>query len=176
MSAATVVPERRAREYESIYIMRATASTKDAEKVLDRVREVMESRGGKLLEVDNWGRRKLAYNIEKASRGVFVYLRYVGFEDLVAELERNFRLLDEVLRFQTVLLQPRVDLESYEIDPERLAFGELEAAEEEEEPGLAQRLGLVDRPKSEDRDDSDDRDADDDDDDDDSDNTDDEDE
>lgn len=145
-TTAVVTPERRAREYETIFIMRANADTKQAEKVLDRVREVISSQEGKLLEIDNWGRRKLAYEIEKASRGVFVYVRYAGYEGLVLELERNLGLLDEVLRFQTVLISPRVDMSTYEVSDEHLAFGELEPAEAEEELGLAQRLGLVERP------------------------------
>ncbi|MDD9967652.1 MAG: 30S ribosomal protein S6 [Myxococcales bacterium] len=147
MTAAAATQERRAREYETIFIMRANADTKQAEKVLDRVRDVIGGRQAKLLEIDNWGRRKLAYEIEKALRGVFVYVRFAGYEDLVRELERNLGLMDEVLRFQTVLISPHVDLSAYEVEDDRLKFGELEPAEDDEEPGLAQRLGLVDRPK-----------------------------
>ncbi|MDD9935295.1 MAG: 30S ribosomal protein S6 [Myxococcales bacterium] len=140
--------DRRAREYELVYILKGTATAAAAEKVAERIRDVVGSRNGKLLRVDNWGRRRLAYPIAKSTRGVFVYLRLVGWNDLVAELERNLRLLDDVVRFQTVLINERVDLEGYQVDPEEVEFRPIEeAGEDEEEPELAQRLGLVERPR-----------------------------
>ena len=144
--ASLITPTRRAREYETIYILRATVSYEEAERVVNRVKEVLQGQDGTLVKVDNWGRRKLAYLIDGASRGVFVYIRFVGYEGLVAELERNLRLLDSVLRFQTVLLQPRVELDKVVVDEAELQFAPLEEAEDEEEPGIAQRLGLVERP------------------------------
>lgn len=142
--------DHRAREYELIYILKGTCTASAAEKVAERVNDVVQAQKGKLLRVDNWGRRRLAYPIAKSSRGVFIYLRLVGWNDLIAELERNLRLLDEVVRFQTVLINDRVDPEAYDIDPAEVAFGAIEeATEEDEEPGLAQRLGLVERPRPE---------------------------
>lgn len=161
-TAAAAPVERRAREYETIYILRSTVDNTEANRVLDRVRDVISSRQGCLIQVDNWGRRKLAYPINKMPRGVFVYLRFAGFEDLVAELERNLRLLDSVVRFQTVLLKPEVEVASYSVDPDELKFAELEETSEEEEASLAQRLGLVDRPRISEERDQDDDDADDD--------------
>src|SRR5215813_12298047 len=105
------IDEPRAREYETIYIMRSGVEADEADRIATRVREVVTGRGGKLLRIDNWGRRKLAYPIGKATRGAFVYARYVGLSDLVAELERNLRLIDDVVRFQTVLLKERVRVE-----------------------------------------------------------------
>src|SRR5262245_9525155 len=120
--AAPAIDEPRAREYETIYIMRSGVEPDEADRIATRVREVVTGRGGKLLRVDNWGRRKLAYPIGKATRGAFVYLRYVGLNDLVAELERNLRLIDDVVRFQTVLLKERVRVEQYEVDPAETQF------------------------------------------------------
>ena len=150
-TAQTKIDEPRAREYETIYIMRSGVEPDEADRIATRVREVVGGRGGKLLRIDNWGRRKLAYPIGKATRGAFVYARYVGLNDLVAELERNLRLIDDVVRFQTVLLKERVRVEDYEVDPAETQFHRLEQAtpEEEAEPELAQRLGLIERPRGE---------------------------
>ena len=150
-TATAKVEEPRAREYETIYILRTTVNPDEADRIATRVREIIASKHGKLLRVDNWGRRKLAYNIGKHSRGVFVYLRYVGLNDLVAELERNLRLLDDVVRHQTVQLKQRVRVEDYAVDPAELEFRRLEqpTPEEEQEPELAQRLGMVERPRGE---------------------------
>jgi small subunit ribosomal protein S6 len=143
--------EPRAREYETIYILRSSVDPDEADRVANRVREIIANLGGKLLRIDNWGRRKLAYTIAKSTRGVFVYVRYVGLNNLVAEIERNLRLIDDVVRHQTVQLKERVRVEDYEVDPADTQFHRLEQApaEEEEEVELAQRLGLIERPRPE---------------------------
>ena len=145
----TTIDEPRAREYETIYILRANVDPDEADRIATRVREVIDGLGGKLLRIDNWGRRKLAYTIGKATRGVFVYLRYVGLNDLVAEIERNLRLIDDVVRHQTIRIKDKVRIEDYAVDPAETQFRRLEAPapEEIEEPELAQRLGLVERPR-----------------------------
>jgi small subunit ribosomal protein S6 len=139
---------RRLREYETIYIMQSNVDPDEADRVAARVKDIVEQRSGKLLKVDNWGKRKLAYPINKASRGVFVFFKYLGFEDVVAEVERNLRLLDSVVRYQTVLMNGDVKLETYQIEPADVEFRRLEvSAEPDEELGVAQRLGLVDAPR-----------------------------
>ena len=150
----SVTEEPRAREYETIYILRSSVDPDEADRVAQRVREIIDGLGGKLLRIDNWGRRKLAYAIGKATRGVFVYVRYVGLNNLVAEIERNLRLIDDVVRYQTVQTKERVRLQDYQVDPADLQFHRLEQAapDEEEEVELAQRLGLVERPRNEERD------------------------
>ncbi|NOY93131.1 MAG: 30S ribosomal protein S6, partial [Deltaproteobacteria bacterium] len=140
-------PTRWAREYETIYILRPNVSSEDAEKVGVRVADVISRLDGRLTQVDHWGRRQLAYKINKLSRGIFVYVKYVAFNDAVAELERNLRLMDEVIRYQTIVLHDRIDPSSVEVDPEAVKF---EAIEEEDEPyeeeDLATRLGMA-RPE-----------------------------
>jgi small subunit ribosomal protein S6 len=147
-TAATYTNPRRLREYETIYILESTIDPDEADRVATRIKEIITARTGHLLKIDNWGKRKLAYPIRKSSRGVFVFLKYLGFEDLVAEIERNLRLLDPVIRYQTVVIKPDVKPETYQIDPADLEFRRLEVSEEaDEELGIAQRLGLVDAPR-----------------------------
>jgi small subunit ribosomal protein S6 len=152
MSTATGVAvssnPRRLREYETIYILEPNIDPDEADRVATRIKEVISARTGKLLKIDNWGKRKLAYPIRKSSRGVFVFLKYLGYEDIVAEVERNLRLLDPVVRYQTVVMKGDVQPETYQIDPADLEFRRLEVTEEsDDELGIAQRLGLVDAPR-----------------------------
>lgn len=137
---------RRGREYETIYILNPNLGPEETERVATRVTEVVAQRQGKLLRLDNWGRRRLAYPIAKQKRGLFIYLSYVGFNDLVAELERNLRMLDGVLRYQTVKLRDDVDPASIVVDPELLKFVHVESNDEDEGPGLEEQLGMVHRP------------------------------
>jgi small subunit ribosomal protein S6 len=150
-ATTAVTSERRAREYETIYVMRPTVHPDEADRIAARLKEVIESREGKLLRVDNWGRRRLAYPIAKTTRGVFVYLRYGAFGDVVAELERNLRLIDDVMRYLTVQVKAQISMSELSVDPEDVQFRRLEEApvDDDVEQELAQRLGLVDRPRSE---------------------------
>jgi small subunit ribosomal protein S6 len=54
---------------------------------------------GEVLNVDEWGNRKLAYEIDKAKEGYYVLVDFNAAADLPAELERNFRISDAVMRF-----------------------------------------------------------------------------
>jgi small subunit ribosomal protein S6 len=134
MATAAVAPvERWAREYETVYILRPDVESDAAERIVERLKEVIGRLDGTLTKLDNWGRRRLAYPIRKNSRGVFVYLKYVGFGDLVAELERNLRLFDEVVRFQSVLVAEDIDPASVTVDPDEVRYLHV-AGEEDEEP------------------------------------------
>jgi small subunit ribosomal protein S6 len=139
-STAKVV---RLREYEMVFVLASSADNAEAERLNAKVSEVVQSFGGKLLKLDNWGRRKLAYPIKKNSRGLFVYAKYVAQPGVVAEIERNLRIADSVLRFQSTLLNPAVDVATVAVDPEDLKFAPVTPAEPEEEINLEQRLGLV---------------------------------
>ncbi len=145
--AETAKKELPLREYEVVYILRPDVSKETAERVAGRVEDVVAREGGKLTRVENWGRRALAYEINSHKRGVYVYVSYLGQGALVAELERNFRLLDEVIRFQTVKIADEPG--DVEIDAEAIKFEAVEPPAEGEEVDLTieQELGLVDGPR-----------------------------
>jgi small subunit ribosomal protein S6 len=132
-----------AREYESIYVLRPDVERESAEKISTRLQEVIQREGGTLTLVENWGRRQLAYTVSKCKRGVYVYLRYVGVGGLVSELERNLRMLDDVIKYQSVKLRDDVDVASLTIDPELVRFEPVQPPEDDEpEESYARSLGL----------------------------------
>jgi small subunit ribosomal protein S6 len=145
MAAVTTTQALKTKEYETIYILRSDVDADTAEKVQTRVAEVVEREKGKLVKVEAWGRRKLAYPVAKQKKGVYVYVKYVGKGGLVSELERNLKLADAVLKFQTVLTNEQVDMGGITVDPEEVKFQRLELPPEEEEKESRERaLGLVD--------------------------------
>lgn len=140
----------KSREYETIYILRPDVDADTADKVQGRVAEVVGRDNGKLVKVESWGRRKLAYPVAKQKRGVYVYVKYVGRGGLVQELERNLKLQDSVLKFQTVQTAEEVDVAAITVDPAEIKFERLElAAEPEAEESREKQLGLVDLPPEE---------------------------
>lgn len=131
------------REYEVIYVLAPNADNTEAERINAKVTEVVGNFGGKLLKLDNWGRRKLAYPIKRNTRGIFVYAKYVAKPGVVAEIERNLRIADSVLRYQSSVLNRDLETPDIEVDPEDVKFAPVTAAEPEEELSFEQRLGLV---------------------------------
>jgi len=135
----------KSREYETIYILRSDVDADTADRVQARVAEVVARDSGKLVKVEAWGRRKLAYPIAKHKKGVYVYVKYVGRGGLVAEVERNLKLQDSVLKFQTVQTNDEVDVGAVTVDPEEIKFQRLELpVEEEKEESRERALGLID--------------------------------
>jgi small subunit ribosomal protein S6 len=133
------------KEYETIYILRSDVDVETAERVQSRVAEAVDREHGKLVKVEAWGRRKLAYPVRKQRRGVYVYLKYVGGGGLVAEVERNLKLQDAVVKFMTVQTNDDVDLGAVTVDPEETKLGKLELPpEEDKEDSREKQLGLVD--------------------------------
>jgi small subunit ribosomal protein S6 len=142
MATAAAVKER-FREYEVIYVLAPNSDNAEAERINAKVSEVVGSFGGKLLKIDNWGRRKLAYPIRKNTRGIFVYTKFVAKPGVVAEIERNLRIADSVLRYQSNLVNAEVQTADVAVDPEDVKFAPVAPAEPEEELSFEQRLGLV---------------------------------
>lgn len=135
----------RTKEYETIYILRSDVDAESAERIHQRVAEAVEREQGKLLKVESWGRRRLAYPVGKLRRGVYVYVKYIGGGGLVAEVERNLKLQEHVVKFMTVLTNDEVDVAALQFDPEEAKFGKFELPTEPEvEESREKQLGLVD--------------------------------
>ncbi len=97
------------REYETIYILRPGITNDDVAEVNSRVRGIIENMGGKVLKVDNWGKRRLAYEVRKERKGIYLYWQYLAGPGVVEEFERNMRMLDSVIRYMTVKLDSDID-------------------------------------------------------------------
>ncbi len=151
-NSATVSGKRaqRAREYETTYILEPSIDPEEAERISARVTDAITRLGGKLLRVDNWGKRRMAYLVRGFPRGVYVYTKYIGFDATVAEIERNLRMLDPVMRFLSIQLNDEVDaVDAIAVDPEEIKFRRHEATTDEAEPDLETRLGLNDDSRRE---------------------------
>jgi small subunit ribosomal protein S6 len=99
----------RKREYETIYILRPDSTSDVIAQVNQKVRGVIESGGGTLLKIDNWGKRKLAYEVKKQLKGIYLFFSYLGTAGLLEEVERNLRLTDSVIRYYSVKIAENVD-------------------------------------------------------------------
>jgi small subunit ribosomal protein S6 len=97
------------RKYETFFIVDPDLPDDTNTVVDDKVKSVVTSNGGTVIAYTPWGKKKLAYPVNKRTRGLYVLMEYVGGPELVAELERNMRLDERVLKFITVKLEERYD-------------------------------------------------------------------
>lgn len=99
------------KEYETVFILKPDIIEEERNKVIDRIDGIIQRLHGHLLLKEEWGKRKLAYKIMKNAYGIYYYYRYLGFNDLVAEIERNLRILEPVIKYMTVKLGEDVDID-----------------------------------------------------------------
>jgi len=124
--------------YETIFIVDPDTPGTDQDTIFEKVKNMI-ARDGKLLMFDDWGNRKLAYEIKKKRQGRYVRLDYCGNGGLVEEMERTFRLDYRILKFMTILLAQDVDPEELMpvaepvIEPAADLIGSQEGSPESEE-------------------------------------------
>jgi small subunit ribosomal protein S6 len=117
-----VLPKERAREYESIFILHPDSQSNVIDTIAGRCQDIITKLNGKLLRAENWGRRKLAYPVKKNQKGVYIYLKYLGYQDLVHELERNFRTIDSIIKFLSVKIDEDVNPEARPVNESDISF------------------------------------------------------
>jgi len=117
------------RRYETFVIIDPELSQDQREPLIGRVEELINQMEGFLVLTDNWGEKKLAYNIKKKTRGYYVRFDYCGLAPLVNEIERFCRIDDRALKYMTVLLNGEADLEKIKAEK---AAKETAAAEKAE--------------------------------------------
>ena len=119
------------KRYETIVIIDPDLS-KDAETpIFERLNDLIPQYNGFLIETDDWGTKKLAYDIKKKNRGHYVRLDFCGDGALIQEMERFFRIDDKVMKFMTVLLDENADLDAIKADlAEKAAAAEQAATAE----------------------------------------------
>lgn len=90
------------RTYEITYISAPMTAEDDLSKLTSQLENIISERGGKVTKVDNWGRRKLAYRIDRFDEGIYTLLYLEGTGNEISEVERRLRVTDFVIRHMTV--------------------------------------------------------------------------
>lgn len=90
------------RKYENLVIVRPTLTAEEIQESLAKIHEIITSNGGEIATTDDMGIRKLAYPINKQERGFFQVIYYSAQPSAIAEIERRFRINEELLRFVTI--------------------------------------------------------------------------
>jgi small subunit ribosomal protein S6 len=94
----------RIRNYESIVLINAALEDEQIEATISRILELISTNSGELVEVDKWGRKRLAYPINKSKSGYYLVIRFKASTQFISILERNYRLDENIIRYLTITL------------------------------------------------------------------------
>src|SRR5581483_5648472 len=92
----------RMRIYENLFIVRPDATEEEIDHLIDGMSKTVTSGGGTLDKVEKWGKRKLAYRVDKHREGSYVLMQFTAGPELVKEFERRLRVQDAVIKFLSV--------------------------------------------------------------------------
>jgi len=133
------------RTYEALYIVSPELDDSAIQTVVADVEKLITNSGGTIVRSDVWGKRKLAYTINKHVEGVYVVLRFEANPEFIRRFEQQLRLMDPIIRYMTLYLDaPTLKLE----------------AEQQRQYEEAMRASAARRSRGEDDDDDDDDDDD----------------
>jgi small subunit ribosomal protein S6 len=96
--------EKKTALYETTFIVNASLDDAQVENVIGRVQDVITKNGGTISMLNKWGRKRLAYSINKKTNGFYVNLEFDAPGNLVAQLERAFQLDEMILRHLVIRL------------------------------------------------------------------------
>jgi len=102
------------RHYETVFIMVPDLPDEEREGIIERYRSVLTDAGGDLLVTDEWGRRRLAYEINGFNKGHYVLFEHASEPTIISEMERQMRLDDQILRYLTIKIEDSFDKAAYE--------------------------------------------------------------
>ena len=87
--------------YETIFILDSLLAPEEIDKIINRVKEMIETNGGKVITIDKWGKKRLAYEIQKKQYGFYVAIEFEGEGPIPNSLESEYNFNDKILRYLT---------------------------------------------------------------------------
>ncbi len=112
------------RRYESVVILDPEMPDDEIRNFTEKYTELNKTNGGEIIKIEDWGFKRLAYLVKKKEKGRYILFDFVGLPALITELERQFKISEEVLKFLSVKLDEDVDLEAFKAAEEEKAAAE----------------------------------------------------
>lgn len=117
-------------QYELTYVISGVVQQNQVDDIVRKVNHLVENNGGDVLEVDEWGNQRLAYEIDRKRSGYYVNMYFKAPGTLIERLERELQINDDVLRYLTLRMDAKMK-RHYKRRKEREAREEAEAEDEE---------------------------------------------
>ncbi len=107
------------RHYETLFVLKPTLTDEESKARFDFIKDVIKNNGGEIVATEDIGVRKLAYPIEKFERGHYYIIYFKAPSTTVKELERIYRITEDVIRFLTIKYETNKDIKAWEKMVER---------------------------------------------------------
>ena len=86
------------RNYEIVFVHRADLDEEKSAALIEKFKNLIENHGGEVLKIDKWGKRRLAYEVKDMKEGVYIIVHINAKPEVATELDRVFKITDDVLR------------------------------------------------------------------------------
>ncbi len=93
--------------YENLVILNPNLDDKVIDDAVERVKNMIIQKGGEILKLENWGRKKLAYELKKHNKGVYIFLLFKASPPVITELERHYNVFDFFLKSLFIKLKKK---------------------------------------------------------------------
>jgi len=87
------------RDYETLYIINPTLEEDKIKNVVEKFKTLIQKNGGEVTDINEWGKRRLAYTVKNMNEGYYVLMQFKAEPAVVQDLERVFKITDEVIRY-----------------------------------------------------------------------------
>jgi small subunit ribosomal protein S6 len=104
------------KKYETLFLMPGDVTEKVVQDITQKVTRLIRNQQGHVVKIDDWGKRKLAYSVQKHSRGHYIYVLFLAPSDAIVGLERMMRIESQIAKYHIVklsdhLTQAQIDQE-----------------------------------------------------------------
>ena len=99
--------EKEHKIYETTFIVNATLEDAQIDAVIEKVKEIIVKNGGEVRSLEKWGRKRLAYTVDKKNNGFYAFFEFKGPGDLIAKMDRHYQLDEQIIRYLTIQLDKK---------------------------------------------------------------------
>lgn len=129
------------RIYEQLFIAKPDAPEEEIDAFIEQVKTLLTKDGGTVDKVEKWGKRRLAYKVEKQREGFYVLVQYTSGPEVVKEFERRLRVNDMIIKFLTVRIDESLKrIEKRKKQREKRAHRKATSAPPAPMPSVAQQM------------------------------------
>ena len=129
------------RIYEELFIVKPDAPDEEVDAFIEQMKSIVTNAGGSVDKVDKWGKRRLAYRVDKFKEGAYVLFQFSSGPETVKEFERRLRVSDLVIKFLTVRIDETLKrLDKRKKEREKRAHRKATAAPAPAQPSVAQEM------------------------------------
>ena len=123
--------EKEHKIYETTFIVNAALDDAQIEVIIEKVKDIIVKNGGEVGSLEKWGRKRLAYTIEKKNNGFYAFFEFKGPGDLIAKMDRHYQLDEQIIRYLTIQLDKKA------LKAKEIAAAALSAAAAAAAPGAS---------------------------------------